>query len=764
MRVVSDLASFMPRGGSSELAALSRSLTDSELTRSMVLTVGSSDLDAAVRAVRKLGDALQEHPEVAWLRAGANPEQLEAAYAAFFPRRHYLAASDAQALASRLDDAGLRASAQRLRAELARPSGGLVARIAAEDPLLAFPALLERLTAIDRRLTLRDGIFVTREGGHAVLLLGTHRSAFDSAHQKPLLEEIARQFAAIQSAETAPLTLESAGLNRFAVDIEDSIRGEIPLLFTVSTVGVALLFMLCFGSLRTLFHGMLPHMLGVLTAATFGLVVFGHLNGLAIAFGVSLIGVSIDYAIHLLNHHGFAPPGTPGQHTLRRLRPSLLLGGATTLASLVGLAFADFPGFDQMGVLATVGVSTALAVSLFVLPDLLGTRQAPPVARQLAEGFGRRFDGLIRLRPWLIAVPVLALVAGVLGLPRITWIDDLQALTTLDPGLRAEEQRVRSRITGFDTRRLLVARGASLEEALVHNDALHGVLETLLAEGVVAGFRSLHPFLRSEQLQRQLLTTLRADPSLPERLDRIYQQAGFRPGAFADFGASLADTSVAPLRHEDLRAAGLDALVRSMILDLGDEQAVVTYLEGIEDPARLEAALALVPGVQLFDQGRFFREVYEEYRARILQVVASGFFAVLGLLLLRYRKLRPALAAFLPSLLVAGFLAGLAALFQLEASILHLIGLILVLGMGVDYGVFMVDSRSSPEALGTTLVSLLLSCITTIFVFGVMGFSAHPALHAIGRTAGVGIALAFVLAPVALVLVGPERDGDVSPL
>ena len=459
-----------------------------------------------------------------------------------------------------------------------------------------------------------------------------------------------------------------------------------------------------------------------------------------------------------MNHHGFAPPGTPGRDTLRRIRPSLLLGGATTLASLIGLAFADFPGFDQMGVLASVGVGGALAVSLFVLPDLLGERQAPPAARRLAERLGQRLEALSRYRRALFAVPLLAGVAGAIGLPQIVWIDDLQALTTLDPALQEEEARVRGRITGFDSNRLLIATGPSLDLALARNDLLFGELERLVEEGALEGFRSLHPFLRSERLQRSVMETLRADASLPERLDRAYAEAGFKPGAFAGFGASLADDSVEPLRVEDLREAGLHELVRSMWLDLGDEQAVVTYLEGVEDPARLEATVASIDGVRLFDQQRFFREVYEGYRKRILQVVASGFFAVLGLLLLRYRRLRPALAAFLPSLLVAGFLAGLAALLQIEASILHLIGLILVLGMGVDYGVFMVDSRSSKEALGTTLVSLLLSCITTMFVFGVMGFSAHPALHSIGRTTGVGIAFAFVLAPVSLVLLGAERD------
>ncbi len=97
-----------------------------------------------------------------------------------------------------------------------------------------------------------------------------------------------------------------------------------------------------------------------------------------------------------------------------------------------------------------------------------------------------------------------------------------------------------------------------------------------------------------------------------------------------------------------------------------------------------------------------------------------------------------------------------------RTHILHLIGLILVMGMGVDYGIFVWDSAQSEEAIGATMQSLLLSALTTIFVFGVMGLSAHPALNAIGRTTAVGIALAFLLAPVSLVLVGPTRGAGGS--
>ena len=55
-----------------------------------------------------------------------------------------------------------------------------------------------------------------------------------------------------------------------------------------------------------------------------------------------------------------------------------------------------------------------------------------------------------------------------------------------------------------------------------------------------------------------------------------------------------------------------------------------------------------------------------------------------------------------------------------------------------------------PDAIGATLVSCLLCCLTTLLGFGALALSSHPALRAIGITTGVGIALSLVLAPVTL--------------
>ncbi len=84
----------------------------------------------------------------------------------------------------------------------------------------------------------------------------------------------------------------------------------------------------------------------------------------------------------------------------------------------------------------------------------------------------------------------------------------------------------------------------------------------------------------------------------------------------------------------------------------------------------------------------------------------------------------------------------------MQANLIHAMSLFMVMGMGVDYGIFLVESAGERETLGVTMLSVLISCLTTAFVFGMLAVSSQPALRAIGVT--VGIALCFLLAPINL--------------
>ena len=73
-----------------------------------------------------------------------------------------------------------------------------------------------------------------------------------------------------------------------------------------NAVGVAVLFLTFLRSLRSFLLAVFPALVGILFATTSGLIVLGHFDGLTMAFGAALIGVAIDYSIHVLNHHALA--------------------------------------------------------------------------------------------------------------------------------------------------------------------------------------------------------------------------------------------------------------------------------------------------------------------------------------------------------------------------------------------------------------------------------------------------------------------------
>jgi predicted exporter len=523
---------------------------------------------------------------------------------------------------------------------------------------------------------------------------------------------------------------------------------------------MALLFAAFVASLRGFLIVSIAPLTGILVATTLGLLVFGQLDGLTMAFGTSLMGIAIDYSNHLLIHHGLASPRTAPRRVASRLRPSLVMGALTTVASFVGLGLTPFPAFREMAFFAITGVLAALAASLWLLPPLLGgTGALPERALAASARFDRVFAGIRTLPRGLLYSPLVLAVVAAGAIPTIRWSDDLSQLSHFDPALVAEDLRVRERVARLDGSRFVIALAADPDAAVARNDAVHARLAQAAAAGALDGTRSLHALLWSADLQRRNLAVLAGIPDLYERVDASFVAEGFRPGAFRNFGEALAGSPPAPLGLADLQASPLAELLAPFVFEFEDGVAVVTYLRGLRDPEAVRAALADLEGVHLLDQRSFVDGIYREFRETSLRQVLFGGGLVLALLALRYRAWRPVVAAFAPSLLVALFVLAILAWLGEPANLLHVMSLVMVTGMGVDYGIFCVDSIGRREDFGATLLSLLLSCLTTAFVFGSLAFSSQPALRAIGITTGVGVLLSYMLAPLGVAALGLTARG-----
>jgi len=758
-----DITNFLPDGHGAELAQISTELARSDLARTMILTLHADDPARATAAAGELADALRAQPEVAWLRAGADPDFLRSAYELYFPHRLYFASSDPEReLPELLSDASLRAQAERTRASLALPSATLLKRIIPEDPLGAFQRTAERLRAGEPPLVSRDGVFTTPDGRYAVILLATKHAPFDSQAQRPLLDAMWAKLAELRAKLGPDLQLETAGVNRFAVAAETEIKGDFNWISTISGVGCALLSLVFFRSLLSLALVMVPGLVGLLVAVGVGLLVFGRLDGMTIAFGAALIGVTIDYPTHVLILWSLSTRGETAWSVARRHAGSLTMAALTTMAAFGGMAFTSFRGFRELGVFSVVGVAAALLASRVMLPDLLpARRRIQPISAGLARWLEPLILSLHEHRAALMLVPAACVALGALALPRLHWNDDLQAISRPDPVLAAEDERVRERVSNFDTGRFVLALGADEDAAVARAEEAYARLQPLIATKKLDGLHALHDLFFPRELQERNLAALRASPDLAARVERAFTAAGFRPGTTAPFAQALA-APPPPLTLAELRASPLGELVSSLVLPLGGSTAVLTYLRGVHDPEALRAALAGLPDVHVFEQRSFLDEIYARFRNQTLWLIVVGSALVLGILAARYRDWRQATAAFLPSLFVPVVVLSAFALAGVETNLLHAVSLLLSMGMGVDYGIFIVDSAEEGEEFGATLVSCILCCLTTVLSFGTLAISSQPPLRAMGITTGAGVLLALVLAPISLLIlrVGPKKEKE----
>lgn len=756
-----DITRFAIDPGHAQDARWIEVLAASEPARTMVVTVEHDDREVALVAAAALRDELARHEEVEWARIGPDPALGQDVHTLFFPRRFRFVSPDPETgVPARFSDDALARAAEHLKSELARPSGVAVKRLAKDDPWLLF---LDRTAAMrgpdDEGFRVDDGRFVTASG-HALLLVATRHGPMQGVHQIPLHDAIEAAIAEV-TAEHG-VVVERSALHRFAVTSERAVRADVQTLSTLSSLAVLTILLVAFRSLRQLVLVAVPMAAGVLAATAVTLVVFGGIHGLTLAFGTTLIGVCVDYPVHLLTHHAVAPRGTPASVTMRQVWPGLVLGALTTVAGFLALAGSPLPGLREIGVFAAVGVGVALVATRgFVVRALpvAGDPHGLPVA--LARMLERGLVGAGQRRAVLAFV--LLAVAGIaaVGATRVQWVDDARALQRMQPGLMEEDARVRARVGSVDVGRVLIATGPSLEAALQVQDQ---VFARLRAHGLDRATRSSQPVLWSAALQDENLARVRAQPELARRTAAALALAGFRPEAFGELAKGW-EGDPGPLDLSAIEATALAPLVRPFVVEMPDPSgpegredsvALLSFLRASADAAALESAIAGLPNASVFDQRGYFADTYRGHREGTLVALAMGLVAVAVLLAVRYRSARIALAALTPAVLGVFVALGVLALVGTELQLLHLVACMLVLSMGVDYGVFAAESGADPRARAAALVGVAIACATTVASFAVLAIADNPALRALGATTALGVGTSALLTPVTMLLLGNQ--------
>jgi predicted RND superfamily exporter protein len=559
-----------------------------------------------------------------------------------------------------------------------------------------------------------------------------------------------------------PATPHVIGAHRSSVDNAEVLRTDMHLTIVTSVLAILLLFVVAFRSLTPIVITLLSVGFGFAMALGSQGWVHGEVSAITVGFSAVLLGISVDYAIHLLTTY----VGIEGERETRaRLalqhvaRPGFV-AMLTTVVAILMLRFSEFDGLHQLAEMAIAGIAGAFAFAITAAPMILRkVGPKPQASSPLARVIGAMQAGRRRLR-WPLAGAALAitLVFGAF-LPAVGFDGDVTNLDGKSEATRESEHLV-AQTFGQETlsRTLVVVGGDTIEHALRANDLVAHDLHALGAKYEGAAW-----VLPATQTQRENIARWRKFWSEP-RLQQVRELIGTIGVPHPSDPSRELKASVKSLRPFFDRLAGEPQVLepaavkqRPVWLLLGNfvsEQDGRWYIGTTAqlDASRIGELKGRQPAALVLNKAAFVGRMIEFIQHDLLVMGGLSLLLVLIVLWLTFRRLRDIAAALVP---VAGGMVwtlGLMGLFGIPFNIINTLVTVFIAGLGIDYGIFVVQTyRSSGtkeeavERLKHAGAGVVVAALTTLFGFGSLALASHPALFSVGVTTGIGVTSALIL-------------------
>lgn len=747
-----DLSVFLPRAPAVEQQILIEQLRAGALARLVLVAIEGGTAQERAQASRALAAALRAEPPFEQV-ANGDGQSLRADRAYVFDHRYLLSpAVDA----ARFSVAGLHAAIADTIDAVAGPAGMLAGSLLARDPTGETLQLIDTLGSpvTPRR---QEGVWTSRNGERALLLVALRAPLIDSDAQQQALAILDARFAALGQPQ---LRLLKSGPAVFAAQSRERIITEAAALSALSVSLVVLLLWLAYRSLRTLLLGLVPVACGVLAGFAAVGAGFGYVHGVTLAFGVTMIGEAVDYAIYL-----FVQADGQGASTAtwtQRLWPTLRLGLATSIAGFAVLLLSGFPGLAQLGLFAIAGLIAAALVTRHVLPLLL------PAAFRLRDlsAAGARLEAVVTIlaqrRRWLWLPCLLA--AALIGWKSAhLWQRELAALSPLPQDVRELDATLRADLGAPDVRYMVAVAAPDREAALRGAERAYARLEPLVRTGVLTHVDTPSRWLPSEATQRLRQAALPSADELRARLPEALSGLPLRAEKLDAFVTDIERARQEPLlTPESLAGSSLALALRALLVERDSARAggpawlALLPLHGPSsgaiDTAAVRAALAgdevAARSPLLLDMKAATDTLYADYLREAAGLAAGAAGTIVLLLAASLRSAARLVRVVAPLAAAVVCVVGGLVAFGVQLTLLHLVGLLLVVAVGSNYALLF-DRRSrteddDPAAATRMLVSVALAAATTVLTFGVLAFSSVPVLGMIGSTVAPGVALALV--------------------
>lgn len=744
-----NLQSLFPKDNHNQLVNKVNDRLYSEFGNKILVAVQASEMEQVNAAAELVAAAITANPH---LQVSAASEQLELA-----EQQHELLQQHRYKLLTPMQQRMIKNQQQdvlaQAQAALFGFSVGGNALSPLQDPLSLSPAYVQQLQPAIKGELINDRLVVSNNDGHLILFaLDLQGESFNLQLQTQMnswLQNLRGQLAI--NPKTSATQVLVSGAVFHAAEASVNAQREMAIIGGGSSLGVLLLFMLAFRRIKPLLLSLISVGYGCLVALVINHFLFGKIHLMTLVFGASLIGVAVDYSLHYLCKYQDLSRSIPdaqnrGSRVLEKLLPALSLSLIASALGYSSLLPTPLPGLQQIALFSVMGLCGSWLFLVVIYPLLVRQPLPEPAAiidRCAASGwvFWERMRGLPQR---LIFAGVAVLI--IIGAATTSLSSDVRTLYKPSAQLLASEQQLHNALQGVAPNQYFLLRAKNVEELLQTEERFRREhLDGLVAAGALSGYIATSAIVPSVQQQNANYELLHQQLYRPNSLvSQFMQSAGFDTQAIAQAEHEFAAATQQYLHVDDwIKVARSDQGLLWMGQLNGDYVSIIG-LRGVVDVKALSAA-ANNSSVMWIDRVAGLSQLLHKLMNSAAVLLLLAYLAILPLLWIYYRRKQALLLIFVPLMATITTLS-LLSVSGVAINLFHLFGCYLILGLGMDYGIFSYTEGTKDRV---TQRAIWLSAVSSSLSFGLLALSSTPMVSAFGITLFLGCFFNLLYAPLA---------------
>lgn len=629
---------------------------------------------------------------------------------------------------------------------LVSPTSLVTKEFIKKDPLGITFLGIKKLNAlnISKDFKLEDSYIVTKDGKNLLLFIDPKNKSNDTKNNEAFVNQLNEIKDNLNKQFKGKTEISYFGSPVIAVANAQQIKKDIQNTVMISMTVLLILLIYYFRNIFTPIIVFLPTVFSVLLALLILYFIKDKISAISLSVGAILIGITIDYALHILTHYKH---NNNIEELYKEITQPIILSSATTAVSFLCLVFVRSEALKDLGLFAAITVILSSITALIIVPQLYKPKQKE-------SGLNTNFIDKIGSYPYeknkpLIIVCSIIIVACLFGFRHVGFNEDIGDLNYIPKDLKISEAKLQ-KLSDITSKSIYtISYGDSEEQALARNSQLSRFLEKEKKEGKILSYNSLGNVVLSEKDQQKKIEEWkkfwdanRKNQTIAELVDNG-NKFGFNSSAFDQFNENL-NKNYSVLSLKDYEK--VKALQISEFLSQENGFYTVSNVVKVDDKKR-DAFIEDVEkkhNVIAIDRQQMNENFLGLLKRDFNTLINYSLLAIILTIIVFFRNFELTVLTMFPIVLTGVVTAGILYFLGLELNIFSTVVCTLVFGVGDDFSIFLTKAMQKEHTTGknelpTYRISIILAVFTTILSIGSLIFAKHPALHSLALVALIGM-------------------------